>query len=71
MEATPSTTARRAAAVHPTTTRATNPRPTTPATTPRGASGGGDRLTTDPADRRKRANAALLELVVTQATRRR
>jgi hypothetical protein len=59
MEANPSTTARLAAAAARTRTPEQE------------AGNRGDRLTTDPADRRKRANAALLELVVAQATRRR
>jgi hypothetical protein len=58
MEATPSTTARLVAAA----ARTRSPE--------QEAGNGGDRLTTDPADRRKRANAALLELFVTRATRR-
>ncbi len=58
MEPTPATAARTAAARH---NRAAEPAPVNH----------GDRLTTDPADRRKRANAALLELVVTRATRER
>lgn len=58
MEATPSTTARPVAAA----ARTRSPE--------QEAGNAGDRLTTDPADRRRRANAALLELVVTRAARR-
>jgi hypothetical protein len=58
MEATPASAARTAAAMR---NRAAEPAP----------GNRGDHLTTDPADRRRRANAALLELVVTRATRER
>lgn len=58
MEATPSNAARPPAAGHD--------RPREAARANRG-----DRLTTDPADRRRRADAALLELVVARAARER
>jgi hypothetical protein len=62
MEANPAEAARTADAAR---TRATERAPAERAGADRA-----DRLTTDPVDRRKRANAALLELAVTRATRK-
>jgi len=63
MNITPATVAR----THP----ATHPLATDPGTADTRRPTRGDRLTVDPADRRRRAQTALLELVVTRSAGRR